>query len=231
MRRDVLCLLSSLPANVVWGSVGKRKNTESAPLWVFFSTIFLFKTVGKMRILNNAQNQMKQSSQKSTFNSEMLPLQFSTGTWGIYMLPISNTVSSHQIFPQEIYSFKEVKCCKMGVLHLAMPCQILPASWGKGSMNLCISWGAFTIFPVKTFWLSMKYVSKIFCIFGFQWSMWSTPHLPWRYTKFVGEEMDLNLLVILCSVKKPVHLNGKILIKHGKKPLFLSSDPAICKEI
>lgn len=36
----------------------------------------------------------------------------------------------------------------------------------------------------------------------------------------MGEEIGLALLVILFSVKKPVHLNGKILIKHEKTPLF-----------
>lgn len=41
-RRDVLCLLSGLAVNVVWGSVGKGKNTESMQMWLdfFFYTLF-----------------------------------------------------------------------------------------------------------------------------------------------------------------------------------------------
>ena len=113
------------------GKCGEREKYRVSANVFFFSTLFLFKTMGKFKILNNAQKQMQQLSQKSNFNSERLPLHFSTGTWGTCMLSIASVVLSWQIFPQEMSSFKELRCCKMGVLHLAVPWQILPVSWEK----------------------------------------------------------------------------------------------------
>lgn len=48
MRRDVLCPLSGLPVSVVWGNVGKGKNTESAQMWVCFFYTFCLKLWEKL---------------------------------------------------------------------------------------------------------------------------------------------------------------------------------------
>lgn len=74
--RGLFWQLPGLPA------AGLRKCGKSEKYKVYvnvsvFSTIFLFKTVGKIRILKNAQNQMKQLSLKRKLSGfERLPLHF-----------------------------------------------------------------------------------------------------------------------------------------------------------
>lgn len=135
----------------------------------FFFLIFLFKTLRKIRILNNTQDQMKQLSQKKNyFNSERLPLHFRTGIWGTCVLPTAGILSSHQIFLQETSSLEELRCCQMGVRCLAMPWQILPAPWGNGSQWISTSLEALRqYFQSKHFDFQCNTCQKYFVFLAF----------------------------------------------------------------
>lgn len=147
----------------------------------FFFLIFLFKTLRKFRILNNTQDQMKQLSQKKNyFNSERLPLHFRTGIWGTCVLPTAGILSSHQIFLQETSSLEELRAAKwesvalpchgksclllgeMGVNELAHPLK----HFGNISSQNILIFNAIRVRNILSFWLSVKYVAKIFWFFN-----------------------------------------------------------------